>query len=94
MSVAVDPSWRDEALCTQVDPEVFFPEPGATARAARRICAACPVRYDCLTDALEHRDVVYGVRAGLTPSARRRLLSASEESVTSRANANAEMGAA
>lgn len=66
--------WREEALCTQTDPEIFFPEPGANATPARRICRACPVCTECLTEALNHRDVAFGVRGGLTPTQRRVLL--------------------
>jgi WhiB family redox-sensing transcriptional regulator len=57
-----------------VQKKVFFPEPGANATPARRICATCPVRTDCLRDALEHRDIAFGVRGGLTPTQRRALL--------------------
>jgi len=66
--------WREEAACTQTDPEVFFPLPGASAAPAQRICAECPVRTECLTDALHRRDVAFGVRGGLTPTQRRELL--------------------
>lgn len=74
MHQPTDPHWREEALCAQTDAAVFFPEVGANATTARRICAACPVRFDCLRDALEHRDVAFGVRGGLTPIQRRALL--------------------
>ncbi len=69
-----DVQWRDEALCAQTDPETFFPEVGVSPRAARRVCAACPVRADCLTDALHRRDMTHGVLGGLTPNERRNLL--------------------
>src|SRR5689334_4158036 len=32
----------EQALCAQVDPELFFPDKGKTPHDARRICAACP----------------------------------------------------
>jgi WhiB family redox-sensing transcriptional regulator len=57
-----------------VQKKVFFPAVGANANAARRICAACPVRTDCLTDALNSRDIAFGMRGGLTPTQRRALL--------------------
>jgi WhiB family redox-sensing transcriptional regulator len=66
--------WREDALCAQTDPEIFFPEIGANATPARRICTRCPVRTQCLTDALESRDIAFGVRGGLTPTQRRALL--------------------
>lgn len=74
MHQPTDQQWRQEALCAQTDPEIFFPEPGANATPARRICAGCHVRTDCLRDALEHRDIAFGVRGGLTPTQRRALL--------------------
>jgi len=40
--------WRTEALCAQTDPEIFFPEKGTPARAALRVCAACPVELRVL----------------------------------------------
>lgn len=66
--------WREEALCAQTDPEIFFPEPGQSPRAAKQVCADCPVRTQCLTDALDRRDIAFGVRGGLTPTQRRVLL--------------------
>lgn len=66
--------WREEAACTQTDPEAFFPEPGASAVPALRICAVCPVRTECLRDALDRRELAFGVRGGLTPTQRRALL--------------------
>lgn len=47
-----DDSWRDGALCRQVDPELWFPEKGANGADAKRVCQRCPVRADCLEFAL------------------------------------------
>ncbi len=66
--------WRDQATCREVDPELFFPEAGGGGRAAKRVCAVCPVRTECLADALDRRDTAYGVLGGMTPSERRELL--------------------
>jgi WhiB family redox-sensing transcriptional regulator len=74
MHQPADQHWRDEALCAQTDPEIFFPEPGQSPHAAKQVCAECPVRVECLTDALDHRDIAFGVRGGLTPTQRRELL--------------------
>ena len=65
-------AWRDEALCRQVDPELFFPETGGSSRAAKQICAGCPVRAECLDWAIAH-DQRYGVWGGLTVSERTQL---------------------
>jgi len=62
-------AWRDEALCRQVDPELFFPETGGSAREAKQVCGRCPVRAACLDWAIAH-DQRYGVWGGLTVSER------------------------
>lgn len=68
--------WRDAADCTSADPEIFFPEKGRIdqAAAARRICAGCPVKTECLEFALEN-DEEWGVWGGLSERERRRLKS-------------------
>ena len=63
--------WEDRALCAEVGPEPFFPEArGASPRDARRICAKCEVRAECLAYALEHPEV-QGVWGGLSEKQRR-----------------------
>lgn len=68
----VQPDWTELALCAQTDPELFFPEKGGAIRAAKRICAGCPVRAECLADALAH-DERFGVWGGLSERERRAL---------------------
>lgn len=41
-----------DALCTQTDPELFFPEQSQSNKVAKSICAKCPISLDCLEDAL------------------------------------------
>jgi WhiB family redox-sensing transcriptional regulator len=65
--------WMRDALCAQTDPELFFPEPGQPNREAKRVCAACPVRVECLEDALAKNER-RGVRGGLSGMERRALL--------------------
>jgi len=64
--------WREQAICAQVDPALFFPDAGQYPHAARKVCTVCPVRAVCLADAIASRDD-HGVRGGLTPNERRRL---------------------
>jgi WhiB family redox-sensing transcriptional regulator len=64
--------WQARALCAQTDPEAFFPDRGGSVRAARVVCARCPVRAECLEFALEH-DERFGVWGGLSERERRRL---------------------
>jgi WhiB family redox-sensing transcriptional regulator len=62
-------AWREDALCSQTDPEAFFPEPGSSPQPAKTVCGACPVRVECLEHALAN-DELYGVWGGLSPRAR------------------------
>ncbi|QFG11146.1 hypothetical protein PBI_QUEENHAZEL_40 [Mycobacterium phage QueenHazel] len=70
-SVQVE-DWRDQALCAQVDPEIFFPDAGKSPAPARKMCARCEVRAECLQSALE-RDEEFGIWGGLTWGQRRAL---------------------
>src|SRR5919198_2418242 len=65
-------SWQERALCSQTDPEAFFPEKGGSTREAKRICTGCEVRAECLEYALEH-DERFGIWGGLSERERRRL---------------------
>lgn len=47
-------AWRKLAACVGADPEMFFPEPSDHAKRAKRICAGCPVRVQCLNWQLDH----------------------------------------
>jgi WhiB family redox-sensing transcriptional regulator len=66
--------WRARAACRRpgVDPELFFPVKGASARPAKRVCQRCPVRAECLEFALATRQE-HGVWGGLSERERRRL---------------------
>lgn len=74
MSAAIPPpAWTEDALCAQVDPELFFPEHGASSSDARRVCLACPVREVCLEDALLNPEPHGGIRGGLSERERRKI---------------------
>lgn len=66
------PDWRDLAACAGEDPDLFYPEPGGSVKPAKQICAGCPVRAECLEDALKTGDR-FGVRGGLSERERGRL---------------------
>jgi len=64
--------WRHLAECLSFAGTVdFFPAPGESARDAKRVCAGCRVRTECLEYALE-RDLC-GVWGGLSERERRHL---------------------
>jgi WhiB family transcriptional regulator, redox-sensing transcriptional regulator len=64
--------WAHEAKCLQAEPDTFFPEKGGSTREAKRICALCDVRAECLEYALEN-DERFGIWGGLSERERRKL---------------------
>jgi len=79
MSAMASPWWM-RALCAEVGPEVFFPEAEGDRAAALRLCRFCPVQKECFEDLIPDeagrtRANLTGIRAGLTPHERHRLLS-------------------
>jgi AraC-like DNA-binding protein len=70
--------WRLDAACADMDPELFFPDPGQAPQAAvaKQVCAGCAVRGLCLEAALhgpQARDDHSGIFAGTTARERVRL---------------------
>ena len=66
--------WRAASACLTADPDLFFPIAAGTAVAtqvsrARRICAGCQVRQQCLDFAMRsgEKDGIWG---GTTPEER------------------------
>src|SRR5687767_13241908 len=70
MSMVVD--WPSLAACRNGDPDALFVQ-GAEQNVAKRICRSCPVRMECLADALDNR-IEFGVWGGMTERERRALL--------------------
>ena len=48
----LDMAWQDLANCRGADPNLFFPERGASTRTAKGICRECQVRAECLEFAI------------------------------------------
>ena len=67
-----DRSWQDYANCLGVDPDLFFPERGASTREAKEVCRGCVVREDCLEYALVNGEK-FGIWGGMSERERRRL---------------------
>lgn len=61
--------WQEGALCAEVDSEIFFPEKGKPARDAKKVCAGCWVREQCLEWAMATNQR-HGVWGGLTSKER------------------------
>ncbi|MFI5046967.1 MAG: WhiB family transcriptional regulator [Acidimicrobiia bacterium] len=64
--------WQEHANCLGVDPDLFFPERGASTREAKAVCRSCEVQVDCLEYALAHGEK-FGIWGGLSERERRRV---------------------
>ncbi len=68
--------WRDDwtelAACRNGDPDRLFVQ-GAEQHRAKIVCASCPVRTECLAEALD-RQIEFGVWGGMTERERRAIL--------------------
>ena len=69
---SLDRSWQEYANCLGVDPDLFFPERGASTREAKEGCRGCVVRDDCLEYAL-HNSEKFGIWGGMSERERRRI---------------------
>ncbi len=69
---AGDRGWQERANCLGVDPDLFFPERGASTREAKSVCRGCEVRFECLEYALSHGEK-FGIWGGLSERERRRV---------------------
>ena len=49
------PAWHADAACRERPDLNWFPERGEDVRQAKAVCSSCPVRSDCLADALANR---------------------------------------
>ncbi len=67
-----DRTWQGQANCLGVDPDLFFPERGASTREAKGVCRGCVVRDDCLEYALINGEK-FGIWGGLSERERRRI---------------------
>ncbi|CAB4549951.1 unannotated protein [freshwater metagenome] len=67
-----DKSWQMLSNCLGVDPDLFFPERGASTKDAKAVCQGCIVREDCLEYALTNREK-FGIWGGLSERERRRI---------------------
>ena len=67
-----DRSWQGQANCKGADPDLFFPERGASTREAKEVCRGCVVREDCLEYALANSEK-FGIWGGMSERERRRV---------------------
>ncbi len=70
-----NPRWYIQAACRGVDVDVFYGGTAASNQEATKFCNRCPVRSECLEDALMHPPIdQYGVSGGLSAHERRKIL--------------------
>jgi WhiB family redox-sensing transcriptional regulator len=72
VSTGLDLSWQDGANCTGANADLFFPERGASTRAAKAICRECQVRAECLEFAIVTGEK-FGIWGGMSERERRRV---------------------
>ncbi len=65
-------AWSAQAACRETDPDEMFVQ-GAAQNRVKQICNGCPVKMECLADALDNR-IEFGVWGGMTERERRALL--------------------
>ena len=68
----LDTSWQEFSNCLGVDPDLFFPERGASTREAKDVCRGCVVREDCLEFGLQ-KGAIFGIWGGMSERERRRI---------------------
>ena len=65
-------AWQDLANCRGADPDLFFPERGASTRTAKGICRECSVQAGCLEFAIVSSEK-FGIWGGLSERERRKI---------------------
>jgi len=64
--------WMQDALCAQVDNDLFFPQTGQNSSTALSICKKCDVKIECLNYALSF-EIITGIWGGTTERQRRQI---------------------
>jgi WhiB family redox-sensing transcriptional regulator len=64
--------WAGRAACREQAPDELFVR-GAEQHQAKQVCGRCPVRAECLAEALDNQ-IEWGVWGGMTERERRALL--------------------
>lgn len=64
--------WQNYANCLGVDPDLFFPERGASTREAKEVCRGCVVQDECLEFALRNGEK-FGIWGGKSERERRKV---------------------
>lgn len=73
LSSKKDDRWMKDAACKGSNPEIFFPERGASTKEAKQVCDKCSVVTECLVYALTSPMEKNGIWGRKTGRERRRL---------------------
>lgn len=65
-----DEEWKLDGLCNEIGGELWYPE--SDSKAAREVCARCPVRQQCLDYALANGEQE-GIWGGTSANQRRHM---------------------
>jgi len=68
-----DMRWTLRAACRGQDVELFYSNEPSNVQRALKMCSNCPVRRDCIDDAVS-RGEWFGVWGGLKEGRRRRIV--------------------
>jgi len=61
-----------DPICSETDPEQWFPEKGASNTYAKKHCKECPLKDPCLQFALLNNEP-YGIWGGVAPRGRQKM---------------------
>lgn len=68
-------AWAEDAACKGFDLDLFFSDAARNVQEAKQVCGRCPVREECLDEALRAEDGSrYGISGGLTAEERTELV--------------------
>jgi len=62
-----------EPVCSQTDPEMWYPDKGEAVAAAKKLCNTCPIKNICLEFAIVNHET-HGIWGGVGAGERRRLV--------------------
>ena len=64
--------WQVDANCIGEDPDLFFPDRGASTRKAKELCNSCVVQEHCLEYSIVNNEK-FGIWGGLSERERRKI---------------------
>lgn len=71
--ITFDEEWKKLAECKGLNTEIFYPSDGLGVIAAKKICAMCVVKQNCLDYAIKHQHIS-GVWGGASERDRKRIV--------------------